>query len=141
MSVRRPPSIRWFERIVYLNQLVAIASTYAAWEAIREIADPSFAPPRFMFYLLAVVIAVNLLLMWLIAYRASNVARWILVVLIGLSFWSLANIPAFLRFGHTYFALALLQYLLSAVSVWLLFRRDARRWFAGHRPVDPEVFR
>lgn len=140
MSVRRPPSIRWFERIVYVNQLVALAVTYAAWVAVRGIVDPSHAPLRFMFYILAVIIAINLLLMWLIAYRASNVARWILVVLIGLSFLSLANIPAFLAFGRTYFALALVQYLLSAISVWLLFRHDARRWFAGDRPVDPEIF-
>jgi hypothetical protein len=28
-----------------------------------------------------------------------------------------------------------------AVSVWLLFRVDSRNWYAGRRPVDPEIFR
>ena len=85
----------------------------------------------------------NLLLLWLIAYRGNNVARWIFIILVAAGVLvTFARVAAHaLDYGALSLALTLFQCLLCAVEIVLLFRPDARDWFAGIRPVDPEIFR
>lgn len=141
MSGERPKSIRTFQWIVYAECLLAFVGTYLFWLERRDIVDPLHAPPRFSFYYIAVIISCTLLLAWLISLRASNWAKWIYVLLAGIGLLGLFNVRRILAHGGLYTGVSFVHYVLMAVSVWLLFRRDSRDWFAGKGPIDPEVFR
>jgi hypothetical protein len=87
------------------------------------------------------IFVATLFLQWLAARRANAVAKWLYTALGGLRISSTVAIPLV---GGSFRAaltpLALIQLLLLSLSLWLLFRRDSRDWFAGRRPVDPAVF-
>ena len=88
-----------------------------------------------------IIFAVPILLLWLIAWRRSNVARWIYVAVHGLDLIIAPFRPAAaLHWGPFWTALTLGQYGCIALCLWMLFRGDARDWFAGIRPVDPDIF-
>ena len=106
MSVR-PRSIVWFERILYLNQALALV---VAWLMARPNAGMPHHPPEAVIAILLLVgvtIATNLLLGWLIAYRASNLARWIIIVLIAGAFVSLINFDVTIPYGAALTAVSL----------------------------------
>jgi hypothetical protein len=140
MRARRPASILWFERLVLLSIAIGIAGVYLQWdEAIATVEGGGFGP-GFVLVVIAGGYGLLLLLLWLIAWRASNVARWIYVVVSALGFLGLIDVASFRAQVNLIFALGLADYLLSAITLWLLFRADARNWFAGRRPVDPDIF-
>lgn len=142
MSIWRPPSIIWFERIAYLSLALSTVITFIAYEEMRAAPlDPRHAVPGRVIVFLIITLAVYLPLIWLAARRANNAARWILAVLLAISYAGLLNVPAMLDYGGPAVLLALAQFPLTAILIWLLFRADSRRWFAGHRPVDPRIFR
>jgi hypothetical protein len=90
---------------------------------------------------LCIGLAVNLLLLWLIAYRASNIGRWLFVGLVTLgAVADIASLEEYRQLGDLSFALVLLLNVFCAVEIFLLFRSDSRDWFAGRQPVDPEIF-
>jgi hypothetical protein len=134
---KRPASIRSFERLFYLGLAVAALN---AW-ALAASSDRPEVQPAFVLGELLVSTALNLLFLWLIAYRGSNIARWIFIALVAIGMiLTVADIPHALDFGALSLALTLAQNLLCAVETFLLFRPDSRGWFAGIRPIDPEVF-
>ncbi|MEA3043615.1 MAG: hypothetical protein QOH47_1453 [Sphingomonadales bacterium] len=142
MRVPRPASIRWFERIAYLSLAMSTMITFIVYSEMRSMPpDPAHAGPGRVFAFLAITLAVYIPLVRLAAHRASNKARWILVVLLCASFIGLLSVPAMLDYGGPSAPIALAQFPLTAILIWLLFRADSRRWFAGRRAVDPEVFR
>jgi hypothetical protein len=139
---KRPASIRWFQRLFYVGLVTAGFNSYliAVNPAGRaELGEAVFGA---MIVVLAVLeIAFNLLLLWLIAYRASNIARWIFIGLVAIGFvFLIADVGHARVYGDLSLALTLAQNLLCAIEIGLLFRRDARDWFAGRVPVDPEIF-
>jgi hypothetical protein len=137
----RPRSIIWFERTAYLWFALSLVNSYAVYARMRAApADPSHAGPGIVFVIFLVSVAINGPLFWLIAYRANNIARWIWVTLTAIGFLGLLGIRGIIAYGGLSAAIALFLYALAAVSLWLLFRPDARDWFAGRRPIDPDVF-
>jgi hypothetical protein len=139
---KRPASIIRFERLFYLGLGVAALNAMAVATDPAAQAGPDPMEPSFIFFFLAVTTAINLLFLWLIAYRGSSIARWIFIGLIVLTMLALvADLPHALDFGALSLALSLIQNLLCAIQVVLLVRRDSRDWFAGVRPVDPQIFR
>jgi len=134
---RRPASIRGFERLFYLGLAVAALN---AW-ALAANGDRPEVQPAVIWGELAASTALNLLFLWLIAYRGSKIARGIFIALVAVGMiLTVADIPHALDFGALSLALTVVQNLLCAVEIVLLFRPDSRNWFAGIRPVDPEVF-
>jgi hypothetical protein len=90
---------------------------------------------------LCIGLAVNLLLLWLIAYRASNIGRWLFVGLVALgAVADIASLEEHRQLGDLSFALVLVLNVFCVVEIFLLFRSDCRDWFAGRQPVDPEIF-
>ena len=137
----RPRSIIWFERTIYLWFALSLVNSYIVYAKVRAAADPTHAGPSIVFVFLIFSAAINGLLLWLIAYRANNMARWIWAALTAIGFLGLLRIQAILAYGGPSAAIVLFLHALAVVSIWLLFRPDARDWFAGRRPIDPEVFR
>lgn len=132
----RPVSIRLFEALVYLGLAVGIVATALSY---RDVAQ------QFTWLELAlgegVIVGVNLLFVWLIAWRANNVFKWIFVVLVlvGNVFYAieLASNP---QPSTLAVMLTSAVYVLATIEVLLLFRRDARDWFACRQQIDPGIF-
>jgi hypothetical protein len=140
--VKRPVSIRRFERLFYVGLVTAGFNSYLIAVNPSGGAEPDKAAFVAVIVVLTVLeIALNLLLLWLTAYRASNIARWIFIGLVAIGFvFQIADVGHARAYGDLSLALTLAQDLLCVIEIGLLFRRDARDWFAGRRPVDPEIF-
>ncbi|MBV9883849.1 MAG: hypothetical protein JO276_12650 [Sphingomonadaceae bacterium] len=135
----RPLSIRRFEGLYYLGLGTGALN---AW-VLATSTDPQLrhVEPAGVLMDMALITALNLLLLWLIAYRGSNAARWVFTVLVALgALIMLAHISHALDYGELSLALTLAQYLLCAIEILFLFRPDSRDWFAGRRPIDPDIF-
>jgi hypothetical protein len=138
----RPSSIVNFERIVLLSIVLGAVNTVLIWDRLSAAVAASGLGVGMAIAIQVVTIAIYLLLIWFIARKASNVARWIYVVLcaIGLVFGALGLGQAAALYGNLVLVINLVQYVLSLVSIWLLFRADSNAWFRGERPADPDVF-
>ena len=127
----RPASIVNFERAVLLMIVFGLAGALLRWdESVAYVAQQGYGE-GLLIAIQAISFGLLLLLMWLIARRRSVIAKWIYVVLgvagIALSVPSLGDtlggpLPLLL--------LQVAQWVLTIVSIWLLFRPDAREWFA-----------
>lgn len=136
---KRPLSIRRFERLFYLGLATGALNDWV----LATNTDPQVRhlEPATAMMDLAFTITVNLLLLWLIAYRGSNPVRWVFIVLVAFgAVVMVARASDALAYGDLSLALTLAQFLLCAMEIFLLFRPDSRAWFAGRRPIDPEIF-
>ena len=90
-----------------------------------------------------VSLAIYLLLWFLIARKASNVAKWVLVVFLVLSILSLVAslfAPGFTEDWTLTRILGLVVYALEIASLVYLFKPDAKAWLKGERAGDPAAF-
>ena len=139
----RPQSIINFERVVLLSLAFGILSAFLSWDQIQANVAATGFGGGFVIGVQAVTIAVYLLLLWFISRHGSPVAKWIYVVLAvaGLLF-GLAGIGQTFAMGAVSAVLTIVQYVLTLVSLWLLFRPDAKAWFAeGRGEIDPDSLR
>ena len=126
----RPTSIVLFERLFLLSLAIALVNGFLQYDAlVAQVGnDPALAQLGWGSGAILVVMAISLLiplLLWyFIARRASNIAKWILVVmtLLGLLFVNLDPGQLGSLAGIASLAVTILQ----LVAIVLLFRADAR---------------
>jgi hypothetical protein len=142
MRAKRPRSIRLFEALFYGGLgVIAIDAYVIAINPNAAAVLRTEYPVAAMAFQLGISLAFNLLLLWLIAYRASNIARWLFVGLVCLGIvLDVASFEEFRLLGDLSIALWLTENVFCTIEIFLLFRSDARDWFAGREPVDPEIF-
>ena len=145
----RPKSIELFEK-VYLGAIViGLVNTVVSWSQVSAMLDD----PRMkaagmgtgtLMFGVVVGILIPVLLWYFIARRASNVAKWIYLVLTALGLFgflsSLAN-PLAPKGLVTVLGLAAVG--LQVYGAWLLFRPDAMAWLeskGANGPGDPTTF-
>jgi multidrug transporter EmrE-like cation transporter len=126
--VTRPESVVWYERLAWAAFVVGLASAAASPATLAKYYDryPISYP-----IMIAVVLAGQLLWIWLVARKRQNWARWIslITVLLGIpnEIWDIEERfrlnPVAAIFYYAAFAT-------MTVSVMLLFRGDAREWFS-----------
>ena len=133
----RPASIVTFERVVLFMLVIGFASAVLGWDALVAESERRGMGEGALIAVYAATVAITLLLLWLIARRRNNIARWIYVVMsvagLAVSFANSGNIS---RMPVPELLTQAAQWLLTIVSIWLLFRPDAQSWFAGHRDGD-----
>lgn len=140
MNEPRPTSIITFKWLSLSSITLGLVSNITGWNHLIASMSRSEST-TFILFVMAIVYGAALLLLWLIVWRRSNVARWIYVVIHGSDLAFAAFRPATsLYWGPFWAVLSLVQYACIAISLWMLFRRDARDWFAGRGPVDPRIF-
>lgn len=130
----RPTSIVLFERLFLLSLAIALVIGFLQYDAlVAQVGnDPALAQLGWGSGAILVVMAISLLiplLLWyFIARRASNIAKWILVVmtLLGLLFVNLDPGQLGSLAGIASLAVTILQ----LVAIVLLFRADARAWLS-----------
>ena len=138
----RPQSIVRFE-LAYLGSVVLwLVNLALGWKARLGTleSNPAFAgnpqmaelAQTMMIGTTVVMLVLWLLLWYFTARRASEVAKWVIVALFGLSVIGLPfTLMSYPVVGALSTVLSLAAFALTAYSVWLLFRPDARAWFAG----------
>ena len=138
----RPSSIVNFERVVLASIVLGLINTVLIWDRLSAAVAASGLGTGMAVAIQALTIAIYLLLIWFIARKASNVARWIYVILcaIGLVFGAMGLGQTAALYGNLVLVINLVQYALSLASIWLLFRADSNAWFRGERAADPGVF-
>jgi hypothetical protein len=126
----RPQSIAKFERVVLVRLVIGFLITVMNWDVARVLAARMGLGNGVLIFTAALAIGVTLLLLWLIARRRSEVAKWIYVVLtaIGIAI-GLYGISALFRQSTPIAIMHIVHYALGAFSIWLLFRPDTRPWF------------
>ena len=137
----RPPSIVNFMRVVLLSLAIGILATWLSWDKVQEAvaATGSGMGTGTILGIQGVTIALYLLLIWFIYAHGSPVAKWIYVVLcvLGLIFGAI-GFRQTMAYGTLPAILAAIQYLLSIISLYLLFRPDSKAWFSEGRG-DPST--
>jgi hypothetical protein len=135
----RPKSIVLFERLVVLGIVLGIISAFLIREQVAAMlaAQGQGVGTNTVYIIQAVTIALYLLLIWFISRHGSPVAKWIYVILSGLILISgLVGIGQTLEFGAVPAILSVVQYAITAASIWLLFRPDSKAWFSEGRGGD-----
>ena len=134
----RPPSIVMFSRLFLAALGIGLVNSALNWQAsVDQMAAAGDVLPAWVLPATLVVgLAINLLLWWLVAHRGSTVAKWILTVFLGLGLLGFVlamaqgTFPAGLQ-G----VIGIVTFVLQAIAIGMLFRPDARRWFAGDRDL------
>ncbi|WP_420605887.1 hypothetical protein [Novosphingopyxis sp.] len=136
----RPASIKKFEIAYLANLIVGAVGTIFNWDVTLEqfqAGAGAALSPMILIAILVVAYAISLLLWYFVARRASNIAKWIVVVF---TLFGLIGLPAFFVGAFSLVkGIGLLSLLLSVTAVIFLFMPDARLWFAGYGNDDPET--
>lgn len=144
----RPVSIVRFEQAYLASVLLWLVNLALGWKARLGAleSNPGFAGnPQVAELAQTMMIgtAVFMLILWLLlwyftARRASEVAKWVIVALFGLSVVGLPfTLMSYPVVGVLSVVISALAFLFFAWSVWLLFQPDARAWFAGEDAKAP----
>lgn len=129
----RPHSITMFDKLFLGSLALGVVNSLLSYGQMRDViaADPMLAGSGTGFIIGSIVfsLGLSLLLWYFISRRASNVAKWILVVftVLGLLF-----LPSSLgMFGTLSTVLTLAVTALQIAALVFLFRPDAKAFFAG----------
>lgn len=143
----RPTSITTFERFYLGALVVGLINNVLNWsQATAVLNDPSVQAAGlgtgFLVSTMVIGLAIPLLLWYFITRRASNIAKWILVVLFGFGLIGvLMSFSAMMAMGTLPMVLGLIALALQAYAVFMLFKPDAVAWLnAGGGGVDPNTF-
>lgn len=124
----RPPSIVHFERLNLLSLAIGLAMAVFSWDRSVATARAGGFGPGFVVFVQAFSFLLPLLLTLLVSRRASVVAKWIIIVMfvggLGMMF---ANAEATFA-GGLLLVVQIVQILMQAAAIALLFTEEARRW-------------
>ncbi|WP_315760404.1 hypothetical protein [Sphingomonas sp. Y38-1Y] len=139
----RPPSIIWFERLFLAALLIGLVNSTLVYGQLGAAGGAQPLGAGVLIFSIGIGLVINVALWYFVARRASNAARWILVVLFVLGLASLLFSVAMGTFPPgAAGALGALGWVLQTASIVMLFRRDAAAWFRGSRVDDlDETFR
>lgn len=140
----RPSSIIDFERAYLASLALGVVNTAINWQLVtKAFDDPALKTlgvgPGVLVGALAFSMAISLLLWFFIARRASTVAKWIYVVFMAFGVIGIISNLAILPL-NAQMVLNLVAQLLQLYACLLLFRPDAKAWFAGKWTVDAGTF-
>ncbi len=133
----RPESIKKFDILYLASILVGMIGTVMNFGSIEAQAAGTMMTPTVLWVITGITYALTFLLWYLISRRASNIAKWILVVLTLIGLISLPSIFVGPFSLNKFIGLA--STILNVAGVIFLFKPDARAWFAGDQLDDPET--
>lgn len=131
----RPKSIARFELVYWLWLALNLLGLVLAWPS--TMADPQIGAvvqqmPWFLYLVIGILVILLGWLGWSIARRASNIGRWIFVIVAGISAvmvgrelangYTPTDLPGWLTVAAA---------VVAVIGAVLLFRPDAKAWFAG----------
>lgn len=134
----RPRNVVWFERLMYLAVGIDVLSTMLQWDQfVAQI--PAYPEAVALGAILA--FATDVWLIWLVARRHKNWARWLMLFdfALGIPF----TLP-WLTSLSVNTVLVCVEWMAQIVAFLLIFTGDAREWFANQpirqlRPANQEI--
>ena len=130
----RPKSIVTFEILSLAALALGLLVSVLSWDVLVASARSAVLGSGLeaaIAILLVFYVAVLLLLILLASRRASNVARWLLALIVAAEVaFSVPGLGTMLS-GGTVGILSAVQLVMMAVAVILLFAPDSNRWFRG----------
>ena len=138
----RPQSVVMFERLFLLSLALSVISFAVGYGEFSQqvLRDPAMRQlglgVGFVIGLAIAGYALYLLLWYLIARKAANWAKWLLVVFLAFSLVSLPRAMGGPWDLATVAAIAV--YALQVAAVLFLFKRDAKDWLGGDREAEPD---
>ena len=147
----RPKSIELFEKVYLGSIVIGLINTALSWSQVNALMNDPRVQATGMgtgTLVLGVIVGIliPLLLWYFIARRASNVAKWIYVVLTALGLLSLLNslaVNVSLAPKDLTLIVATVSVLFQVYGAWLLFKPDAVAWLeskGANGPGDPDTF-
>ena len=133
----RPKEIHWFVITQLLSLAYGLYQIFTDWDQL--VASVPELPSSAMSIIVLISYGINLLLIYLIGWRRSNVARWIYIVLatIGLASLIAGFFDPNIAGGMIK---PLLQFALGAVGIVLLLMPKVSTWFSRDLDPDPDTF-
>lgn len=129
----RPNSILIFEKLYLATLILGLINSVLNWGNASQIleTDPNATQLGSGFLVLTIAggFLISLLLWYLTARKASSVAKWIITVFFGLGVLALP-----MSLGSTpvlNIAISGIALIIQGYAVYLLFRPDAKQWFAS----------
>jgi ABC-type tungstate transport system substrate-binding protein len=130
----RPASIVNFERVVLLSLVLGVVGAFLIWDQTMKTASVAGMTSGTLMTIQAVTIGLYLLLLYFISRKGSPIAKWIYVALAVLGLVvGLAGFQQTMEYGTLPLLITIVQYALTIYSLWLLFRPDAKAYFADGR--------
>jgi hypothetical protein len=145
----RPHSIIRFERFFLASLLLGLLNTVFSFRHSVSLlnADPIIGGTGYAIGMLVttlvISIGIQLLLWFFIARKASNVAKWILVVLTVLGFvMAIPSIGTLMAQGAVTLIFTFFITVLQIIAIIHLFRPDAKAWLEsrGTMGTNPDIF-
>ncbi len=144
---KRPSAIIWFRRVFIARWLIAAGLWLDTYFSVSRNASPGFQAaikehpyaiygPLVGGFIISMAFSGFVLLLVLRQHRAARIliAIWLAVIALNL-----ISIAIKMRLSVTPLALAdWATHAMLAICLWLLFRADARTWFAGNW-TNPDV--
>ncbi len=134
----RPQSIVRFKKLYLAKIVLGVIATLWGLNGVRNAAPGMAVILSSQLVVGALVVGligglvIELVLLHLVVRRASDLARWIVVLFFAVSLVSLIfGIVKGTFFTLGSYPVSLLAFAISAGSVWFLFQPDAVRWFKG----------
>jgi hypothetical protein len=124
-----PSNVARFEQLMYLSIAIGVIGSALEWNRLVLQADPVGGAP-FVLVVQGLVIASEVILIWLIARRRKNWARWLALIsfLVGIPFGVNTYIELF-QTNALVGILSTIQDLLQIIALYLIFTGNARDWF------------
>jgi predicted membrane channel-forming protein YqfA (hemolysin III family) len=120
-----PSNVARFEQLMYLSLGIGIIVSVLEFSYFQSQANVGF-----ILFIQAFVLALFVLFIWLIARRRANWARWtfLVIFLLGLIPY-VPNAIELLQRNPVSGGLNLVQLVLQAVALYLVFTGNAANWF------------
>ena len=132
--MNRPASIVLFEKLYIAVIVIGVIGVALSWSSLTAMADsqpglPQSAASGILIGALIFGFLIPILLLYFIARRASNIAKWIFVVLTAFSLYSfVAGLSNPQMPKGLLLAANVVSLLLTLYCAWLLFQPDAKAW-------------
>jgi hypothetical protein len=140
----RPKSIALFAKFYLLSTAMGVANVMTNYAGLRSYAISQGSAAAGPIAAVFLTLLSTLMFWYFITRRASNAAKWLLVILSALS---LAGIPEAIMYSRMFGWLYGLTFTASGIALLaalvMLFRVDAVNWLTDHDskpPVDPAMF-
>ena len=147
--MNRPASIVLFEKLYIVVIIIGVIGVALSWSSLTAMAGnqpgvPESVGSGILIGALIFGFLVPLVLLYFIARRASNIAKWIFVVLTAFSVYSfIATISNPAVPQGILLAVNVVSLVLTLYCAWLLFKPDAKAWLESKGvdgPGDPTTF-
>ena len=130
-----PKNVVLFERLMYTSLCIGLLNLIL--DGSRQAASPDVEKLGGYSFVAMVAIAtlgILLLLIWLIARRGKNWARYLFTAMFALGLWpTLQNISTLLEANPPVALLCVAQIVIQLAALYFIFTGDARSWFEAPR--------